>query len=488
VSDFAGSLLADGSRESGGGVANLARAAPHPTRLRNPSALADRWLGFLATVASGVGVVLAVGGVGMGSLPLALAGVALAATGIVILIVGGWLDALALAAISVPLPAIFSDGDVRIAAAAPIAALAIGAWALRIGSEGRPLRVGALPIRSLLALSASFCVAAVFADAPAVAAREVANIAVLGALLVCAVDLLDGNSERQRSLTRLVALLAAGTGVLAVLETIGVIPGMFPRFETDFFRAALGFGQPNGLGLFFALAVPFVALEVGTARTAAGSLFWSGALGVTVLGLAGTFSRGAWLAVLFGVAALLPGRGAKAALRIWAAAIVAIVAVDLVSGGAIRDTVTRTIGDWVIEQRAALFLAGVLMFIEHPLLGTGPGGFAEQVGQYAPLVPDLWDLQDTPHNAFVQMAAEAGALGLICLVAFIWMVARTGRSATLAAKSPEEKRLRGAVLWSFGTILVASMAIWPLAHGTGEAVILVTALACARPSRGAAES
>jgi O-antigen ligase len=300
---------------------------------------------------------------------------------------------------------------------------------------------------------------------------------------VAAVDLLDGDVERQLKLAQLIALLAAATGVLAVLETVGVIPGEFPRFETDFFRAALGFGQPNGLGLFLALAVPFVALQVGNARSPAGAVFWSGALGVTVLGLAGTFSRGAWLAVLFGVGALLPGRGAKAAIRTWLVAVVAIVIVDLVSDGAIRDTVTRTVGDWVIEQRAALFLAGVLMFLAHPFIGIGPGGFAEQVSSYAPLVPDLWDLQDTPHNAFVQMAAEAGTVGLLCLVVFVWAVAKTGRAAALAASTPEEKRLRGAVLWSFGTIFVASMAIWPLSHGTGEAVILVTALACARPGR-----
>ena len=42
--------------------------------------------------------------------------------------------------------------------------------------------------------------------------------------------------------------------------------------------------------------------------------------------------------------------------------------------------------------------------------------------------------------------------------------------------------LRRAVLCSFATLLVASLGIWPFAHGSGEAVVLVLALGFSTPS------
>jgi O-antigen ligase len=136
------------------------------------------------------------------------------------------------------------------------------------------------------------------------------------------------------------------------------------------------------------------------------------------------------------------------------------------------------VGDWVIEQRAALMFAGVLMFLDYPLLGVGPGGFAEQVEQYAPLVPQLSDIQPTPHNTFIQVAAEGGVVGLFAALLITATLFWTIRRHTLEAPSPRERQLCLALLWSMGVMVVASQAMWPLAHGTGEALVLVVALAC----------
>ena len=56
--------------------------------------------------------------------------------------------------------------------------------------------------------------------------------------------------------------------------------------------------------------------------------------------------------------------------------------IDVGSGGLLTDTVIRTLDDWVIEQRAALMLAGVLMFLAHPLLGVGPGGYENELERF----------------------------------------------------------------------------------------------------------
>ena len=248
-----------------------------------------------------------------------------------------------------------------------------------------------------------------------------------------------------------------------------------------FNRAALGFGQPNELGLFLALSVPLIVSRVAAARGTV-RLLWLACLAGAALGLVGTFSRASWVAVVLGVGVLLLVRAGRAALRIWAVTVVVAVVVDLGSGGALRDTAVRTVGDWVLEQRAALLLAGVLMFLDRPWLGFGPGGFAEHVEQYAPLVPELSDIQPTPHNAYVQMAAEAGILGLIATLVFMWAVFRVARRSALAAQDVRERHLQLALLWSLGVIAIASLATWPLSHGVGEAVVLVLALACTGPA------
>jgi O-antigen ligase len=265
-----------------------------------------------------------------------------------------------------------------------------------------------------------------------------------------------------------------------VLETVGVLPGAFPRSGTIFNRAALGFGQPNELGMYLALSVPLIVSRVGVSRGFT-RLLWLGCLAGAALGLVGTFSRASWVGLVIGVGVLFSVGAARTALRIWVVIAFAAVVVDLGSGGALTDTAVRTVGDWILEQRAALLLAGVLMFLDRPWLGFGPGGFAEQVEQYAPLVPELSDIQPTPHNAYVQMAAEAGIVGLLAMLAFMWAVFRIVRRATLRAQG-SERRLRLTLLWSLAVIAIASNAMWPFSHGVGEAVVLVLALACTGPA------
>ena len=121
-------------------------------------------------------------------------------------------------------------------------------------------------------------------------------------------------------------------------------------------------------------------------------------------------------------------------VRVWVAALVAAVIVDVVSGGAIRDRIASTIGDWVLEQRVALTFAGAVMFLAHPFVGVGPGGFASSLEQYGPSVTWLWDYLPTAQNAYVQIAAEAGILGLFGLLVFL--------GGALRAQLREARRLR----------------------------------------------
>ncbi|MET0400371.1 MAG: O-antigen ligase family protein [Longimicrobiaceae bacterium] len=436
---------------------------------------ADVALALAATGALATGTTLALAGAAGGAPVLGLAGGGLAGAALVLLMAAGLLSPALVVALAAPLPALYAAGDTRIAAAAPVAAGAVLAWTIRRGLDRGPLRTGLLPRRELGLLLGAFVLATAFADDVLLSARETLNFAVLLWLLVACTDELAERPALGRALVDVLVATAGACGALAVLQAVGVIPGSFPRWGTPFHRASLGFGQPNGLGLFLATLLPLAAhrwaASRGSARFAAG-----GAVAATGLGVVATFSRASWVAVLAALAAMALAGHARTALRVGLALAAGAVLVEVGSGGMLSDTAVRTAGDWVVEQRAALFLTAVQMFVDHPVLGVGPGGFADQVVSYAARVTTLWDYQATPHNAYVQMAAETGTVGLLAFLAFLWACLRVLLRAARRPAAAPTRSLRLALLCSFATLAVASLGTWPFAHGTGETVVLLLAL------------
>lgn len=470
-----------GGQESEGGEAAPVSGAL-ATRLHGDL---DGWMAVGAVLALGLALVLGFAGALAARVEVVVLAGAVAGAAVVLLVAGGWVDGPSLVVLSLPLPALYSGGEVRLAAAAPVTAAAVFGWFLSWGASGRRLDTGALPRRTAALLVAAFAVASVFAERHLTSARELLNFAVLLAFLVAVTDALVREPQRVARLVALLVAVATVCGVLAVFEAVGVLPGRFPRWGTPFQRAALGFGQPNGLGLFLAVLLPFAVHGLESARSWWGRVLGGAAVAAVGLGLMATFSRGSWLAVLAGAAVLLFAGERGYAFRVWAGALALTAAVDVVSGGVIRDTIVRTAGDWVLEQRAALMLAGVLMFLDHPLLGVGPGGYAGLVERYAGQVPQLWDIQATPHNAYVQMAAETGAIGLAAFVAFLGAVllvlVRSLRSVRRGrpAAAHHDLSLRRAVLWAFATACFAGFFVWPFSHGAGQAVMLVVGVGVA---------
>lgn len=422
----------------------------------------------------GIGAIVGLNGVATGAVPMAVAGgvTALAATGALLL--AGWLDGLTLVALTLPLPAIYGDEEIRLAFVAPVAALVVLGWLLRRGAARDGILWGAVPRRALVALAGVLVITAAASQYPLTAARELINLGVLAGLLIAGVDQLRRSPDAANRLVGILAAVASVSGALAALEGVGVIPGRFPLWDSSFHRAALGFGQPNELGLFLGMSLPLVLHRYQVARTAEAKVFAIAGVVSVALGLTATFSRGSWLAVVAGAAALGLAGHWRSALRIWLWAAVAVLLLDVLSGGVIHERIVRTLDEWVVEQRAALMLAGVLMFLAHPLFGVGPGGFAPSLQQFGSQVPQLWDYLPTPHNAFVQMAAESGIFGLLV---FIWFLGATLRALIRAAREPSaDANLRRAVLWSFAAGCVACLVVWPLSHGNGEAFILIAAI------------
>jgi O-antigen ligase len=104
--------------------------------------------------------------------------------------------------------------------------------------------------------------------------------------------------------------------------------------------------------------------------------------------------------------------------------------------------------DSSFRSRRHEMYTGVLMFLDHPLLGVGPGNYEVNYLRYsarAGLTGE--DTVRDPHSLYVQIAAETGVAGV---VVFVWLLA-----AALALLERARRRARRAGARNFAAWLVA---------------------------------
>lgn len=470
-------------------------SGPGPMAPSRPTGAAGEWLPVATVVVLAAGVMVALTGMLSGSVALAVAGGLPAALALAVLVALGTVDGLALVAVSLPLPALFSADYARISPAAIVTAVVIAGWFLANAVGGRRPRLGRLPGRVVAAFLAAVVLAAAFAEHTAVALRELMNLGLMVGLLVVATDELTRRPERVGRLAGVVAWVAGLTGVLAALQTFGLVPGRFTLAGTSLYRATAGLGWPNELGMFMAVSFPFAVHAYRSAEGMGRRLVAAGLIAATGTGLALTFSRGSWLGLATATPILLLAGDRRFTLKLLAGAAVAVIALDVLLGGVLTDRAAGVFTDPYVIQRLALMLAGVLMFLAHPIVGVGPGGYGESLAEYGPQIPWLWDYVGSSHNAYLEMAAETGILGLAAFVALLGTLLyvlltsarRAGRAVIAAtddtAGAATDANLRRAVLWSFAAVCTVSFTVWPFAHGIGQLAVLVAAMGVALDAR-----
>jgi O-antigen ligase len=86
-------------------------------------------------------------------------------------------------------------------------------------------------------------------------------------------------------------------------------------------------------------------------------------------------------------------------------------------------------------ERLAHWIAGLRMFVAHPLLGVGAGNYDAAYASYA--LPDWPESLGHAHNYYINAAAETGVLGLLAFLAVVvaslvvgWRTARLTRGST----------------------------------------------------------
>ena len=251
-------------------------------------------------------------------------------------------------------------------------------------------------------------------------------------------------------------IIGSYTAVTWMLQSGGVEQG-------DYSRAVGIFGSPNALGGFLALAIPPILALAGSEN-----LWWKRLLGYLLLtaamvGLALTYSRGAWIATAVGLLVLLP-----LVRRGWLAVGLALLAAMVAAGGdvLVRATSVAAPGsDTAYTSRVEIWQTSLRLLAEHPLRGVGLGNFELAYGDS--MQPNLALLADTllipeeAHNLFLNLAVEVGLVGA---GAFAWLLV-VGFLRAWQVRRSADRRVK---IWSAG---LAAGLVALLIHTTIDVVV-----------------
>jgi O-antigen ligase len=313
-------------------------------------------------------------------------------------------------------------------------------------------------------LAASLSVA--FAQHKIVAVREYRLVVVEPLLFYL---LLRGVALDRRALCRLMDFFVLGAVLVALVGLYQYATG------TDLITAEGGvarirsvYGSPNNLGLYLERALPIAASAavIGAGRV---RRWWHAAaaavLAVTTLL---TFSKGALLlGVPAGLAVVLVAwLGRRGWLLLGSAAVAAVAALPVLARLP-RFASLLDFSSGTSFFRVKLWVSAWRMFLDYPLLGTGPDNFL-YLYRSRYILPEAWQEPNLshPHNLVLDFLTRFGLLGLAAgawLMLAFWRAALRvyRRLSALAGRLPEPERrsLLALVVGLMG--LVAAM----LAHG-----------------------
>lgn len=333
---------------------------------------------------------------------------------------------------------------------------------------------------------------------------EIARWLELGLALLVAAGL--AHSPRASALV-IAALLVAGTAGAAVGIEMAVQregPEAFEILGGRAYRAHGTFGQPNPFGAYMNMVWPvgvglllaMVATEQPKRASRAVRLAWAGAgaitAGVAGLGLALSWSRGAWLAAAAGAGlmvlayvggAVYPRPDARRLGALWLAGAVTLT---LLLFGAARffpgavvgrlASVADTFVVWDVRdaevsdanfatvERVAHWQAAGTMWADKPWLGQGPGHYELLYDEYR--LPRWSEALGHAHNYYLNLLAEAGLLGLTAYALFLGAALTFAVRTAVRPRSALQAGLAFGLIGVLGAIFVHSFTDNVFVHET----------------------
>jgi O-antigen ligase len=258
--------------------------------------------------------------------------------------------------------------------------------------------------------------------------RDVSDLRLVTAVLLLALAVQSWNAVRQTLLREETYYYLVHRGGWTPIHSGSMPAGPFVVRATGLFM------NPNVLGAWLAMLLPLAAVSLPDSRTGMRRL----RIALLVLGaaaLAVTFSRTAVIAAAVAGCAVLLSRRPRVAL-----ALVPVAAALLLNPLSIQRTAT-------VLSRVAGWRVALDVIASSPLVGVGPGNFGGFVREAMGL--DLFHA----HNAFLQIAAEAG---IAASLAFVAVLALVLRETTRVRRDPRLDMFGVALTASLATVIVGS--------------------------------
>ena len=323
----------------------------------------------------------------------------------------------------------------------------------------------ATPAFALLLLSLALQLAgAAFAREPAVALDSAMTFALEGVVLyLLVVNVVRTKECLQRATWSLVAagvLMAAapivqqatGTfdqpyGGLGQVEEAGFETGeQMEEGGAEVRQARLSgtIGEKNRYAQVMLILVPLALSRCLAARGRIARLVALGCAAAIALGFALAFSRGGAVGIACVLAAMVAMRLVDARKALLVAAVLALVVAAVPQYGKRLVTIGSSIevlggdsgggaADGAVRRRFTSMLAASRVFLDHPILGVGPGMFLSHSQEYGN--QDALRRLDTgrrAHSLILEIAAEQGAVGLLL---FLGALTATVRALVAARRA-----------------------------------------------------
>ena len=283
--------------------------------------------------------------------------------------------------------------------------------------------------------------------------------------------------------------------LLAVMFCAGLAEALFGAYQYYFrvgpegfllfgganLRAYGTFEQPNPYAGYLGLILPLalgtglgiVLQRVNPWRRWLLALLAGGSFVAMIAALFFSYSRGAWIGVAAALGTtllLVLVRSKRAATLAIVCGLVALIVIGLGEINLIPNIITErfaTVGDYfnfedvrgvrandenfALVERRAHWQAAVSMFESSPWIGVGFGNYAAAYPNFA--LPKWEDALGHAHNYYLNVLAEAGALGLVTYLilwgAIFWVV---GRAAIVS-----QHWRQGVIAGAFGVLVTLSI-------------------------------
>jgi O-antigen ligase len=278
-------------------------------------------------------------------------------------------------------------------------------------------------------------------------ARELIKWIELAVVFLAAVGMLRTRREILLSVAALVvgAVSQALLGIAQLALSHG--PAAFAA-ERAFLRAYGSFDQPNPfagyLNMVLPLALMLAILSGGRMRNR-----WGLAALLIGLALLASESRGALLAGVIALSIVLGVLSRRFRSILWLATLLGLIVAWAATFGLSVGPIQRVLdsigftgvdfgnvtnANFSAVERVAHWLAGVRMFAAHPLLGVGIGNYGAAYPQFHPR--GWYASLDHAHNYYINIAAEAGIIGLVAYVLLAGSALWYSCAATSRARDP----------------------------------------------------